>query len=94
MTRYNRNRAFLARVSHELRTPLQALHGYLDEFIKSADAKQLEHVKSAANQLDVLLYSVEDFNSLSQQDIVIERHQIQLHDVDKNSLYLVPTECT
>ncbi|NUZ12163.1 response regulator [Pseudoalteromonas sp. McH1-7] len=76
---------FLARVSHELRTPLQALHGYLDEFIKSADAKQLEHVKSAANQLDILLYSVEDFNSLSQQDIVIERHQIQLHDVIKTA---------
>ncbi|MCF2828854.1 MULTISPECIES: response regulator [unclassified Pseudoalteromonas] len=76
---------FLARVSHELRTPLQAIQGYLDEYLRSKDTQQLQHVKSAANQLDVLLYSVQDFNNLSEQEVVIERHQVALREVIKSA---------
>ncbi|RZG09650.1 response regulator [Pseudoalteromonas sp. CO348] len=76
---------FLARVSHELRTPLQAIQGYLDEYLSNKDTQQLQHVKSAANQLDVLLYSVQDFNNLSEQEVVIERHQVALREVIKSA---------
>ncbi|MCG7553410.1 response regulator [Pseudoalteromonas sp. Of11M-6] len=76
---------FLARVSHELRTPLQAIQGYLDEYLRSKETQQLQHVKSAANQLDVLLYSVQDFNNLSEQEVVIERHQVALREVIKSA---------
>ncbi|PHI35761.1 histidine kinase [Pseudoalteromonas sp. GCY] len=76
---------FLARVSHELRTPLQAIQGYLDEYLNNKDIQQLQHVKSAANQLDVLLYSVQDFNNLSEQEVVIERHQVALREIIKSA---------
>ncbi|PCK30862.1 histidine kinase [Pseudoalteromonas piscicida] len=76
---------FLARVSHELRTPLQAIQGYLDAYLSSKDVKQLQNVKSAANQLDNLLYSVEDYNNLSEQEVVIERHRVQLREVIKSA---------
>ncbi|MEJ6474920.1 response regulator [Pseudoalteromonas piscicida] len=76
---------FLARVSHELRTPLQAIQGYLDAYLSSKDVKQLQNVKSAANQLDNLLYSVEDYNNLSEQEVVIERHHVQLREVIKSA---------
>ncbi|TMP01731.1 histidine kinase, partial [Pseudoalteromonas sp. S3178] len=75
---------FLARVSHELRTPLQAIHGYLDEYLSNKEIQHLQHVKSAVNQLDVLLYSVQDFNNLSEQEVVIERHQVALREVIKS----------
>ncbi|WP_232003127.1 response regulator [Pseudoalteromonas piscicida] len=76
---------FLARVSHELRTPLQAIQGYLDEYLNNRDVQQLQHVKSAAHQLDILLYSVQDFNNLADQEVVIERHQVALREVIKSA---------
>ncbi|WP_223229783.1 response regulator [Pseudoalteromonas piscicida] len=76
---------FLARVSHELRTPLQAIQGYLDEYLNNRDVQQLQHVKSAAHQLDILLYSVQDFNNLAEQEVVIERHQVALREVIKSA---------
>ncbi|NKC20665.1 response regulator [Pseudoalteromonas sp. S4498] len=76
---------FLARVSHELRTPLQAIQGYLDEYLNNKDSQQLQHVKNAANQLDVLLYSVQDFNNLSEQEVVIERHRVALRALIKSA---------
>lgn len=69
---------FLSRVSHELRTPLQAVQGYLDAYWQEKDERHLQYVKDASQQLDNLLYSIEDFNHLSMQEIVPERQEVEL----------------
>ena len=69
---------FLSRVSHELRTPLQAVQGYLDAYWQEKDERHLQHVRDASQQLDNLLYSIEDFNHLSMHEIVPERQQVEL----------------
>ncbi|MEI5639877.1 MULTISPECIES: response regulator [unclassified Pseudoalteromonas] len=69
---------FLSRVSHELRTPLQAVQGYLDAYWQEKDERHLQHVRDASQQLDNLLYSIEDFNHLSMQEIVPERQEVEL----------------
>ncbi|MBQ4813425.1 response regulator [Pseudoalteromonas luteoviolacea] len=58
---------FLARASHEMRTPLQAILGYLHLYQETKKQAHLDIVSRSAQQLHVLLSSIDDYNALSEQ---------------------------
>ncbi|KZN48204.1 response regulator [Pseudoalteromonas luteoviolacea] len=58
---------FLARASHEMRTPLQAILGYLHLYLETKKQAHLDIVSRSAQQLHVLLSSIDDYNALSEQ---------------------------
>ncbi|TQF72861.1 hybrid sensor histidine kinase/response regulator [Pseudoalteromonas luteoviolacea] len=72
---------FLARASHEMRTPLQAILGYLHLFQETKQQSHLDVVSHSAQQLHVLLSSIDDYNALSEQkSIKLENKVAKLSD--------------
>ncbi len=76
---------FLARVSHELRTPLQAAQGYLHLFRENKSQNYLQETERSIQQLGHLIASVEDFNKLKNQEIVIESQRTHLQEIVKSA---------
>ncbi|MCF2858892.1 response regulator [Pseudoalteromonas sp. SMS1] len=72
---------FLARASHEMRTPLQAILGYLHLYRETKHQSHLDIVSQSAQQLHILLSSIDDYNALSEQkNIKLENKVARLLD--------------
>ena len=77
---------FSANVSHELKTPLTSISGYA-EIMKSGIAKQedmtrfSEKIYKEASRLIVLIEDIIKLSKLDEQDIVLEKEEVDLYDL-------------
>ena len=77
---------FSANVSHELKTPLTSISGYA-EIMKSGIAKPedmtrfSEKIYKEASRLIVLIEDIIKLSKLDEQDIVLEKEEVDLYDL-------------
>lgn len=76
---------FLATMSHEIRTPLNAILGFTDVLSKECLAPQqteyLSHIRSAGDNLMVLLNDILDLNTIESGKLELERVNFNLREM-------------
>ncbi len=79
---------FLARTSHELRTPLNGIHGLAESMLEglagpvsTAQRENLELIAHSGRRLAYLVNDILDFSRLRNEDVELNRRDVDLHAV-------------